>query len=82
VSAQSAPPSYRFVAVGRVQAGWLVRQRPGPGDEQDLYEAVMVSMDHLRPWMPWARGYTPRIAAEFVERHSGQADQTPIDDAP
>jgi RimJ/RimL family protein N-acetyltransferase len=82
VSAQPAPPSYRFVAAWRVQAGWLVCQRPQPGDEQDLYEAVMVSMEHLRPWMPWARGYTPRMAAEFVERHSGQADQTPVDDAP
>lgn len=82
VSAQPAPPSYRFVAAGRVQAGWLVCQRPQPGDEQDLYEAVMVSMDHLRPWMPWARGYTPRMAAEFVERHGGQPDQTPVDDAP
>jgi ribosomal-protein-serine acetyltransferase len=82
VSAQPAPPSYRFVAAGRVQVGWLVCQRPQPGDERDLYEAVMVSMDHLRPWMPWARGYTPRMAAEFVERHGGPADQTPVDDAP
>jgi hypothetical protein len=65
VSAQPAPPSYLFVAAWRVQAGWLVCQRPQPGDERDLYEAVMVSMDHLRPWMPWARGYTPRMAAEF-----------------
>ena len=42
----------------------------------------MVSMDHLRPWMPWARDYVPRTAAEFVERHGGQTDLTPVDDAP
>jgi hypothetical protein len=54
VSAQPAPSSYRFMAPWRVQAGWLVCQRPQPGDEQDLYEAVTVSMDHLRPWMPCA----------------------------
>ena len=82
VSAELAPPSYRFVAAGGVQAGWLVCQRLQPGDDQDLYEAVMASLDHLRPWMPWTRGYTPQTATEFVERHSGQADQTPVDDAP
>ncbi|MGH3806838.1 MAG: GNAT family N-acetyltransferase [Pseudonocardiaceae bacterium] len=81
VCAQSAPPGYRFVVGWCVQAGWLVCQRPELGEDQDLYEAVMVSLDHLRPWMPWARGYTPRVAAEFIERHSGQA-AAPVDDAP
>jgi ribosomal-protein-serine acetyltransferase len=81
VSAEPVSPSYRFIAARRTWAGWLVCQRPEPGDDQDLYEAVMVSMDHLGPWMPWASGYTPRMAAEFVERHGGQADQTSVDDA-
>ena len=81
VSAEPASPSYRFIAARRIWAGWLVCQRPQPGDDQDLYEAVMASMDHLRPWMPWARDYTPRTAAEFVERHGGQSDLTPVDEA-
>jgi RimJ/RimL family protein N-acetyltransferase len=81
VSAEPAPPGYRFVAAWSIQAGWLVCQRLQPGDEQDLYEAVMVSLEHLRPWMPWARGYTPGVAAEFVERHGGQSNQTPVDEA-
>jgi hypothetical protein len=32
--------------------------------------------------MPWADGYTPRTAADFVERHGGLADLIPVDDAP
>lgn len=42
----------------------------------------MVSMDHLRPWMPWARGYTSQMATEFIERHNGETDHTSVDDAP
>jgi hypothetical protein len=56
VSVEFASPCYQFVAAGRVQAGWLVCHRPQAGDDQDLYEAVKVSLDHLRPWMPWAHG--------------------------
>jgi ribosomal-protein-serine acetyltransferase len=81
MSTEAAPPGYRFVAAWSIQAGWLVCQRLQPGDEQDLYEAVMASMEHLRPWMPWTRGYTPGVAAEFVKRYSGPAE-APVDDAP
>lgn len=81
VSAEPAPPGYRCIAARRIQAGWLVCHRLQPGDAPELSEAVMVSLDHLRPWMPWARDYTPQVAAEFMERHGGQADQTPVADA-
>jgi ribosomal-protein-serine acetyltransferase len=81
VSAEPAPPGYRFIAARRIHAGWLVCHRLQPGDEPELSEAVMVSLEHLRPWMPWARDYTPQVAAEFMERHGGQADQTPVADA-
>jgi RimJ/RimL family protein N-acetyltransferase len=35
-------------------------------DEEALYAAVIQSLDHLRPWMPWAVGYTPETAAGFL----------------
>lgn len=66
----------------QVDAGMLVLRRVRAGDAGELAATVSASMDHLRPWMPWARGYTPRMAAEFGERHSGQADQSAVDDAP
>jgi len=36
------------------------------GDEEAAYIAVIESRDHLRPWMPWAQGYSREHAAEFV----------------
>jgi ribosomal-protein-serine acetyltransferase len=36
------------------------------GDEEALYAAVIESQEHLRPWMPWAPGYSRRTAFEFV----------------
>jgi RimJ/RimL family protein N-acetyltransferase len=36
------------------------------GDEEALYVAVIESQDHLRPWMPWAAGYSRPSAFEFV----------------
>jgi RimJ/RimL family protein N-acetyltransferase len=36
------------------------------GDEEALYIAVIESQDHLRPWMPWAPGYSRPSAFEFV----------------
>ena len=36
------------------------------GDEEALYVAVIESQDHLRPWMPWAPGYSRQSAFEFV----------------
>jgi RimJ/RimL family protein N-acetyltransferase len=36
------------------------------GDEEALYVAVIESQDHLRPWMPWATGYSRPSAFEFV----------------
>lgn len=32
----------------------LLIRSPRPGDGQALYDAVSESLDHLRPWMPWA----------------------------
>ncbi|HEY0717948.1 MAG TPA: GNAT family N-acetyltransferase [Streptosporangiaceae bacterium] len=37
-----------------------------PDDQEPIYLAVVESQDHLRPWMPWAMGYTRENAAEFI----------------
>lgn len=33
-----------------------------------MYRAVTESMDHLRPWMPWAAGYDRGSAADFLRQ--------------
>jgi ribosomal-protein-serine acetyltransferase len=38
------------------------------GDEDIVFGLVSQSMDHLRPWMPWAAGYSAADAADFTER--------------
>ena len=35
-------------------------------DEEAAYLAVIESMDHLQPWMPWAAGYSRENAAGFL----------------
>ena len=35
-------------------------------DEEAAYTAVIESMDHLRPWMPWAPAYTRENAIGFL----------------
>jgi ribosomal-protein-serine acetyltransferase len=74
--------SHRFVPPLHVEAGWLVCRRVQQDDVQDLYDAVAASTDHLRPWMPWADGYTQEMAQEFVDRNSPRADGEPVTDAP
>jgi len=44
-----------------------VRLRRYREDDLDaLIEAVTDSLDHLRPWMPWAADYSRRAASEFL----------------
>jgi ribosomal-protein-serine acetyltransferase len=48
-------------------AGEVTLRRWGESDATALYEVVMESIDHLRPWMAWvADGYSPQAAADFV----------------
>jgi hypothetical protein len=35
-------------------------------DLDAVFQAVTESLDHLRPWMPWAADYTRQSAAEFL----------------
>lgn len=70
-----------FVAAPRVEAGWLLCRRVEPGDADALFEAVVASIDHLRPWMPWADGYTPEQARAFVERNAANPGATVVPEA-
>lgn len=55
----------------------LLIRAPRPGDGRMLYEAVMESLEELKPWMPWAHkpieleveeGIVRRMHANFVAR--------------
>ena len=35
-------------------------------DVDAVFQAVTESLDHLRPWMPWAQGYRRASAEEFL----------------
>ena len=35
-------------------------------DRDALFQAVTESLDHLRPWMPWAAGYSLASAEEYL----------------
>ena len=52
----------------------LVLRRWRDEDAQVLYDAVIESREHIRPWMPWADTYqTVDDAIEFIRRQSGQS---------
>ena len=42
-----------------------------PADAEALYDAVMGSLDHLLPWMPWARTYRDKGLA-FAHKHCAE----------
>ncbi|TWF95927.1 GNAT family N-acetyltransferase [Saccharopolyspora dendranthemae] len=58
--------------------GALLR-RPTSADAAALQRVVTESLEHLRPWMPWAEGdYPVSAAVEFIDTatrhwHSGQS---------
>ncbi|MDQ6907999.1 MAG: GNAT family N-acetyltransferase [Chloroflexota bacterium] len=52
----------------------LVLRRWRDEDAQALYDAIIESREHIRPWMPWADTYqTVDDAIEFIRRQSGQS---------
>ena len=52
-------------------------RRHRPDDLDAVFQAVTESLDHLRPWLPWAAGYTRQSAAEFLAKSAqGWADGT------
>jgi len=51
-----------------LEHGPVTLRRHRPDDLDAVFGAVTESLDHLRPWMPWAAGYTRESAAEFLAR--------------
>jgi ribosomal-protein-serine acetyltransferase len=50
----------------------IVLRRWHDADAQPLYDAIMESQAHLRPWLPWADTYhTVDDAFEYIRRQSG-----------
>lgn len=49
-----------------IEHGQVTLRRYRAGDLDAVFQAVAESLDHLRPWMPWAANYTRQSAAEFL----------------
>jgi ribosomal-protein-serine acetyltransferase len=43
-------------------------------DVDVLFQAVIESLDHLRPWLPWAADYNRESAAEFLAQSAADWD--------
>jgi RimJ/RimL family protein N-acetyltransferase len=48
--------------------GPVTLRRHRADDLDAVFQAVTESLDHLRPWMPWAAHYTRESAAEFLAK--------------
>jgi ribosomal-protein-serine acetyltransferase len=48
--------------------GPVTLRRWRAADSEAVCDLVLGSLEHLRPWMPWAAGFGPRDAAQFTER--------------
>ena len=66
----------------RIEAGGVIVRRLTPGDAPALCRAATESLDHLRPWMPWAtddygpddaRGWQRRALEQFARNDGVQA---------
>jgi len=49
-----------------IEAGQVTLRRYREDDQDVLLETVAAAADHLRPWMPWAHGYSRQSGAEFL----------------
>ena len=47
--------------------GPVTLRRYREDDADAVFAAVTESLDHLRPWMPWAARYTRQSAAEYLD---------------
>lgn len=54
----------------RTELDGIVARRWEPGDVEALHQALLANLDHLRPWMSWARFEPLTLAqrAEMVDR--------------
>jgi RimJ/RimL family protein N-acetyltransferase len=51
-----------------IEHGQVTLRRHRVGDVDAVFQAVTESLDHLRPWMPWAANYSRPSAAEFLAK--------------
>jgi ribosomal-protein-serine acetyltransferase len=51
-----------------ISRGAVTLRRYRPDDVEAVFGAVTESLDHLRPWAPWAANYTRQSAAEFLAK--------------
>ena len=60
-----------------IEYGPVTLRRYRTDDVDAIFRAVTDSADHLRPWAPWAAGYTRASAQEFLAgADQGWADDT------
>ena len=50
-----------------IEHGPVTLRRYREDDVDAVYAAVTESLDHLRPWMPWAAQYSRQSAEEFLD---------------
>jgi RimJ/RimL family protein N-acetyltransferase len=50
-----------------IEHGPVTLRRYRPDDLDALFGTVMESLDHLRPWFPWAQDYTRPSAAAYLD---------------
>jgi RimJ/RimL family protein N-acetyltransferase len=50
-----------------IEHGPVTLRRFRADDLDALFGAVTESLDHLRPWMPWAAGYTRESAEQYLD---------------
>jgi RimJ/RimL family protein N-acetyltransferase len=51
-----------------IEYGQVTLRRYREDDVDAVFRAVTESLDHLRPWMPWAADYTRQTAAEYLAK--------------
>src|SRR6266568_7804427 len=50
-----------------IEHGPVTLRRYREDDVDAVFQAVTESLDHLRPWMPWAAEYTRESAEEYLD---------------
>jgi RimJ/RimL family protein N-acetyltransferase len=59
----------------RIETGGIALQRAGAADNDEVVEAVNQSLEHLRPWMPWAQQpSTPQSIGDFLRKADSDWD--------
>ncbi|HUA11697.1 MAG TPA: GNAT family N-acetyltransferase [Solirubrobacteraceae bacterium] len=56
----------------RIDLGDIALVRWSPGHQHAVNEAVAASIEHLRPWMPWAQDANAGTNLDFLERTNEQ----------